>query len=56
MDSKKKVTPAMFIGVRGEGIISFGSGQPDLPPPKAVYDILPEYSGFRYGLIQGRKT
>ncbi len=56
MDSKKKVTPAMFIGVRGEGIISFGSGQPDLPPPKAVYDILPEYSGFRYGLIQGQEN
>ena len=53
---KKNLAPAMFIGVRGEGIISFGSGQPDLPPPKEVYDILPEYNGFRYGLIQGQEN
>ncbi|MEN6474654.1 MAG: pyridoxal phosphate-dependent aminotransferase [Syntrophaceae bacterium] len=56
MNSKKKLTPAMFIGVRGEGVISFGSGQPDLPPPKAVYDILPEYNDFRYGLVQGQEN
>jgi len=54
MTDKKNLTAAMFIGVRGEGIISFGSGQPDLPPPKEVYDILPEYQGFKYGLIQGQ--
>jgi aspartate aminotransferase len=52
----KNMTAAMFIGVGGEGIISFGSGQPDLPPPKEVYDILPDYSGFKYGLIQGQKN
>ena len=45
--------PSMFIGVEGEGIISFGSGQPDLPPPEQVYKILPTYRAFKYGLIQG---
>lgn len=48
-----ELSPSMFIGVEGNGIISFGSGQPDLPPPKQVYDILPKYSAFKYGLIQG---
>ncbi len=44
----------MFIGVSGNGIISFGSGQPDLPPPKEVFSILPEYRDFKYGMIQGQ--
>lgn len=52
--SNKELFPAMFIGVRGEGIISFGSGQPDLPPPKEVYEILPKYADFKYGLVQGQ--
>ncbi|MBN2034721.1 MAG: pyridoxal phosphate-dependent aminotransferase [Deltaproteobacteria bacterium] len=56
MSENRNMTPAMFIGVQGEGIISFGSGQPDLPPPKEVYGILPEYDGFRYGLIQGQEN
>jgi aspartate aminotransferase len=56
MSEDRKLTAAMFIGVRGEGIISFGSGQPDLPPPQEVYDILPDYSGFKYGLIQGQEN
>jgi len=56
MQDNRKLTAAMFIGVRGDGIISFGSGQPDLPPPKEVYDILPDYSGFKYGLIQGQEN
>ncbi len=47
-------SPSVFIGVQGKGIISFGSGQPDLPPPKQVYDILPSYRAFKYGLIQGQ--
>jgi len=50
----KKLSPSMFIGVSGKGMISFGSGQPDLPPPKEVYDILPTYRSFKYGLIQGQ--
>ena len=51
MSTNRQLTAAMFIGVRGDGIISFGSGQPDLPPPKEVYDILPDYNGFRYGSV-----
>ncbi len=50
----KNLSPSMFIGVAGKGIISFGSGQPDLPPPKEVYDILPTFKAFKYGLIQGQ--
>ena len=52
--SNKELFPAMFIGVEGNGIISFGSGQPDLPPPKEVYEILPHYADFKYGSIQGQ--
>jgi aspartate aminotransferase len=54
MSEERQLTAAMFIGVTGEGIISFGSGQPDLPPPKEVYQILPDYAGFKYGLVQGQ--
>jgi aspartate aminotransferase len=49
----KLKSPAMFIGVQGDGIISFGSGQPDLPPPKEVFKALPNYKEFKYGLIPG---
>ncbi len=49
------ITPATFIGKQAEGYISFGSGQPDLPPPKEVYSIKPELIDFRYGTIQGQK-
>ncbi|MEK6757606.1 MAG: pyridoxal phosphate-dependent aminotransferase, partial [Nanoarchaeota archaeon] len=53
---RKRLTPSMFIGVQGNGIISFGSGQPDLPPPKEIYEILGNAkNSFRYGLIQGRE-
>jgi aspartate/methionine/tyrosine aminotransferase len=51
---KENLSPSMFIGVQGKDIISFGSGQPDLPPPKQVYEILPTYRAFKYGLIQGQ--
>ena len=50
---KDSLSPSMFIGVQGDDIISFGSGQPDLPPPEDVYHILPNYRDFKYGLIQG---
>ena len=43
----------MFIGVSGKDIISFGSGQPDLSPPKRVFGIMHRYKCFKYGLIQG---
>ncbi|HLC65387.1 MAG TPA: pyridoxal phosphate-dependent aminotransferase [Candidatus Nanoarchaeia archaeon] len=49
-------SPSMFIGVQGKGIISFGSGQPDLPPPRQVYSILPTYRAFKYGLVQGQEN
>ena len=52
--TNQKLSLSMFIGVEGNDIISFGSGQPDLPPPKEVYKILPDYSDFKYGLIQGQ--
>ena len=50
---KNLISPSMFIGVQGDDLISFGSGQPDLPPPPEVYNILPHYRDFKYGLIQG---
>ena len=31
-------SPSIFIGKQGNGIISFGSGQPDLPPPKEAIE------------------
>lgn len=52
----KLQSPSMFIGVQGNGIISFGSGQPDLPPPEGVFKILPTYRQFKYGLIQGQEN
>ena len=52
---KNNLSPASFIGVRGNNIISFGSGEPDLPPPESVYKILPEYRDFKYDLIQGQE-
>ncbi len=48
-----RLIPSMFIGVDGGDIISFGSGQPDLPPPKEIFEIVPGFNGFKYGLIQG---
>ena len=51
--NKQNLSPSAFIGVEGKDIISFGSGQPDLSPPEEVYRILPGYSDFKYGLIQG---
>ncbi len=46
-------SPSFFIGKSGDNLISFGSGQPDLPPPAEVYRDLPTYRDFKYGLIQG---
>ncbi len=53
---QEKLSPSMFIGVQGDGIISFGSGQPDLPPPERVFKILPNYRQFKYGLVQGQEN
>jgi hypothetical protein len=35
--NKENLSPAAFIGVRGKDIISFGSGEPDLPPHRKKY-------------------
>src|SRR3989344_1338564 len=56
MAKQQKITgPAFFIGKEGDGIISFGSGQPDLPPPKEIFRDLENSRLFKYGLIQGDK-
>ncbi|MBU1863414.1 MAG: pyridoxal phosphate-dependent aminotransferase [Candidatus Omnitrophica bacterium] len=46
-------SPSIFIGKQGNGIISFGSGQPDLPPPKEAIEGIDIRHDLRYGLIQG---
>ncbi|MFH0732307.1 MAG: pyridoxal phosphate-dependent aminotransferase [Candidatus Omnitrophota bacterium] len=46
-------SPAVFIGKQGKGVISFGSGQPDLPPPKEAIEGIDIRKDLRYGLIQG---
>ncbi len=47
-------SPAFFIG-RGDDsdLISFGSGQPDLPPPPAAFNVFKHFKSFKYGLVQG---
>lgn len=47
---------SFFIGKGNEKLISFGSGQPDLPPPSQVFRILKDYRAFKYGLIQGEES
>jgi len=55
--SRQPITsPAAFIGVGGDGIISFGSGQPDLPPPKEIFKHLDDKRLFKYGLVQGEES
>lgn len=49
-------SPSFFVGKSADGLISFGSGQPDLPPPQEIYNILPSYHSFKYGLIQGQEN
>ena len=46
-------SPSVFIGKQGNGVISFGSGQPDLPPPKEAIESIDIRKDLRYGLIQG---
>jgi len=49
-------SPAFFIGRgEGDGLISFGSGQPDLPPPPSTYKVLEHFREFKYGLVQGEE-
>jgi len=53
---QKIVSPSFFIGKGNNNLISFGSGQPDFPPPSQVYQILPSYRNFKYGLVQGQEN
>ena len=56
-EMQRKITStSFFIGKGGGNLISFGSGQPDLPPPKQIYSILKDYGGFKYGQIQGEEN
>lgn len=57
MERKIIDSPSFFIG-KGESdnLISFGSGQPDLPPPDEVFEATRHYRCFKYGLIQGQQN
>jgi aspartate aminotransferase len=52
---KKIESASFFIGKGDDSLISFGSGQPDLPPPKQVYQAQKHFKTFRYGLVQGEE-
>lgn len=54
-DKSDLKSPSIFIGKQGDGIISFGSGQPDLPPPDEAISGIDIRRDLRYGLIQGEK-
>lgn len=45
--------PSFFIGKGDDSLISFGSGQPDLPPPEEAFAILANHRGFKYGPVAG---
>lgn len=55
MKNPSITSPSFFIGKDSENLISFGSGQPDLPPPKICFDFLKEYNEFKYGEVQGKE-
>lgn len=54
---RQRIASASFFIGRGDDtdLISFGSGQPDLPPPPAAYKVLEHFKGFKYGLVQGEE-
>ncbi len=52
-------SPSIFIGKQSDDMISLGSGQPDLPPPKEAFEGVSEdmlRKDLRYGLIQGEEN
>ncbi|MFW5998246.1 MAG: pyridoxal phosphate-dependent aminotransferase [bacterium] len=49
-------SPSIFIGKQGNGVISFGSGQPDLPPPVEAVENIDIRRDLRYGKIQGEQV
>lgn len=55
MGNKSLITsPSFFIGKGGGELISFGSGQPDLPPPAETFAVLKDYQEFKYGPVPGQ--
>ncbi|MFH1285128.1 MAG: pyridoxal phosphate-dependent aminotransferase [Candidatus Micrarchaeota archaeon] len=46
--------PSLFIG-KNKGYISFGSGQPDLAPPKRIFGVDKRFRVFKYGLVRGEE-
>lgn len=54
--NERIASPSFFIGRGDDTLISFGSGQPDMPPPVQAFDILKKYDGFKYGLVQGEEA
>ncbi len=50
---KRIDSPACFIGRDGNGLISFGSGQPDLAPPSDIFKGIETPRLFKYGLVAG---
>ena len=50
----KLKSPAEFIGKQGSGVISFGSGQPDLPPPKEAFEGIS--SGMAFTTKSGKNS
>src|SRR5262249_24076853 len=55
MAPKPITSPAFFIGRGDDSLISFGSGQPELPPPPAAFEVLKHFKSFKYGLVQGEE-
>jgi aspartate aminotransferase len=51
-------SPAFFIGqgTSGSDLISFGSGQPDLPPPPSAFKALEHFKSFKYGSVRGEEN
>lgn len=47
-------SPVEFLGVDTSGVISFGAGQPDLPPPREVEQALAA-ADHGYGPVQGEQ-
>jgi aspartate/methionine/tyrosine aminotransferase len=58
MDTPEIASPAFFIGKGASGgdLISFGSGQPDLPPPPSAFAVMESFRGFKYGMVQGEEN
>ncbi len=53
MKNKHITSPSFFIGKISTDLISFGSGQPDIAPPKICFDSLKKFDQFKYGEVQG---